>query len=195
MCRVPAYLEELDREEVFTRSTVHQVLEHRAHNGFVGELSTLRQRDMDENGSGLDSIKDAISVSHVESIAAFAGVYFGRKQAPRRCILLEHKGKIKTDQTSAARCRQTQATYVAGNEHYQRNPDVQFSRARLAHKTVKHQIVMTPVGLSTQKRTASKFAWHTHAMVHIDSRVRETLPGIFHLSDQPPVNVGAQLVI
>lgn len=71
------YLKELNREEVFACCTVHQVFEHRAHDGFVGKLSTFRQRHVDENGPSLHSIEDAISISHVESIPAFGGVDFG----------------------------------------------------------------------------------------------------------------------
>lgn len=112
MCDI--YLEEFDREEVFACSTVHQVLEHRAQNSFVGELPTFCQRDMDENGPGLHSIKDAIAVSHAESIPAFGGVYFGRKQASRRCILHVQNGQMK--KTKAQQLVVT--AYVAGNKPY-----------------------------------------------------------------------------
>lgn len=90
-----AYLEEFDREEVLACSTVHQVLEDRAHDGFVRELPTFCQRDVDENGPGLHRIKDAIAVSDIESIPAFSGVYLGGKQAPCRRILRAQNGKTK----------------------------------------------------------------------------------------------------
>lgn len=73
------HLEEFDGEEVFAGSTVHQVLKHRAHYGFIRELAPLRQGHVNKDRSGLHNIKDAIPVAQVKSITAFAEVHFRRK--------------------------------------------------------------------------------------------------------------------
>lgn len=72
------YLEKLDGEKVLAGCAVHEMLENRAHDGFVGELTTFRHRHMNKDGPGLYSVKNGVSISHVEPIAAFAQVHLGR---------------------------------------------------------------------------------------------------------------------